>query len=277
MEFLIDRAAARHDPRTVSGRERLVAAVLPTLRTISDPVRRDGYLQLLARRANVDERVLLEALRRPEPATGTRNGQRGGGETAGRHIDLEAVMATPGALDPRAVERALEPVESTLLRLLLVNPGLIPDLEGRLAPAALVTTPARELWKALLAAPRPFDRKPFLDGLEATLATIARTLYASTAPLPETELALQQAIDQSLLTLERSGLDDEVEFKRAELAEAEANADRDTARALLEEVRGLQARREDLDERKQGASLLASRRIPAPRIPVAPTPTPTQP
>ena len=67
MEFLIDRAAARHDPRTVSGRERLVAAVMPTLRTISDPVRRDGYLQLLARRANVDERVLLEALRRPEP------------------------------------------------------------------------------------------------------------------------------------------------------------------------------------------------------------------
>ena len=51
----------------------------------------------------------------------------------------------------------------------------------------------------------------------------------------------------------------------------------DTARALLEEVRGLQARREDLDERKQGASLLASRRTPATRVPVAPTSTPTQP
>ena len=280
MEFLIYSAAARHDPRTIPGRERLVAAVMPTLRTISDPVRRDGYLQLLARRANVEERVLLEALRRPEPAGSSRNGPRGSGEHTGRHIDLESVMATPGALDPRAVERALEPVESTLLRLLLVNPGLIPSLEGRLAPGALVTTPARELWKALLAAPRPFDRKPFLDGLDPTLATIARTLYASTAPLPETETALRQAIDQSLLTLERSGLDDEVEFKRAELAEAEAHADRDTARALLEEVRGLQARREDLDERKQGASLLASRRVPAARTPApttTATPTPTQP
>ena len=67
MEFLIDRAAARHDQRTVPGRERLVAAVLPTLRTISDPVRRDGYVQLLARRSGVEERTLLEALRRPDP------------------------------------------------------------------------------------------------------------------------------------------------------------------------------------------------------------------
>ena len=38
MEFLIDRAATRHDQRSVPGRERLVAAVLPTLRTIADPV-----------------------------------------------------------------------------------------------------------------------------------------------------------------------------------------------------------------------------------------------
>ena len=37
MEFLIDRAASRHDPSTVGGREKLVADVLPTLRTISDP------------------------------------------------------------------------------------------------------------------------------------------------------------------------------------------------------------------------------------------------
>ena len=65
IEFLIDRAAARHDQRTVAGRERLVAAVLPTLRQVGDPVRRDGYLQLLARRSGVDERTLLEALRRP--------------------------------------------------------------------------------------------------------------------------------------------------------------------------------------------------------------------
>ena len=70
MEFLIDRAATRHDQRTVPGRERLVAAVLPTLRTIADPVRRDGYVQLLARRSGVEERTLLEALRRPESASG---------------------------------------------------------------------------------------------------------------------------------------------------------------------------------------------------------------
>ena len=78
MEFLIDRAASRHDQRTVPGRERLVAAVLPTLRTIADPVRRDGYIQLLARRSGVDERTLLEALRRPEAAGTSAGAARAG-------------------------------------------------------------------------------------------------------------------------------------------------------------------------------------------------------
>ena len=46
MEFLIDRAATRHDQRTVPGRERLVAAVLPTLRTIA--IRPSGRVRATA-------------------------------------------------------------------------------------------------------------------------------------------------------------------------------------------------------------------------------------
>ena len=135
----------------------MVDSVLPTLRIITDPVRRDGYLQLLSRRSGVDERVLLEALRKPETASGRQNGAH-----AGAKISLEAVMASPGALDPKAVERALEPVESSLLRLLLTHPGLIAGAAGRLTPEMLSTTPARELLRALLAAAgavRP-DRVP---------------------------------------------------------------------------------------------------------------------
>ena len=120
MEFLIDRAASRHDQRTVPGRERLVAEVLPTLRTIVDPVRRDGYIQLLARRSGVDERTLLEALRRPEVAGPGGRRDRG---AVGSRINLEAVMAQPDALDPRAVARAVEPAEATLLRLVMLYPS----------------------------------------------------------------------------------------------------------------------------------------------------------
>src|SRR4029079_9567330 len=90
MEFLIEQAADRTDTRSVPGRQRMVDAVLPTLRLITDPVRPDGYLQLLARRSGGGERVLLEALRAPETSSGRRDGAH-----AGNKISLDAVMASP--------------------------------------------------------------------------------------------------------------------------------------------------------------------------------------
>jgi DNA primase len=267
IEFLIDRAAARHDQRSVAGRERLVAAVLPTLRTVSDPVRRDGYVQLLARRSGVEERTLLEALRRPEPVAG-RGSRAGDSVHAGGRINLEAVMAQPDALDPRAVERALEPAEATLLRLLLTFPSHIAATAPRLTDDLFVTTPARELWKALAAAAdeaaeddRAFDRAAFVGGLESTLATIARTLLARTDPLPASERETQQAIDQSLLTLERARLAERLEYTRARLAEAEAGHADDELDGLHGEVLALQRRRLELDRAVADSSLLARRRI----------------
>ena len=190
MEFLIDQAAARHDQRTVPGRERLVAAVLPTLRTIADPVRRDGYVQLLARRSGVDERTLLEALRRPERGgTPVRRPRRG---PRGSRINLEAVMAQPDALDPRAVERTLEPAEATLLRLLLTHPSQVAATAARLGgrhlrdhagPGALEGAPRRRG----SAPDGAFDRAAFVAGLEPTLAGVARTLLARTDPLPASD------------------------------------------------------------------------------------------
>ncbi len=255
MEFLIDRAADRADIRSVPGRQRLVEAVIPTLRTITDPVRRDGYLQLLSRRSGVDERVLLESLRRTDQGAG-----RQPGDHAGNRISLEAVLASPGALDPRSVERALEPVESSLLRLLLMRPELIPVAASRLTPDQLTTTPARQLYTALVGAPEPFDRNGFLAGLEPTTEAVARTLYARADPLPDTDTALRQALDQSLLTLERARLADLIEYKRAELVDAETAGD-DVAREQLQrDVRELQGRRLALDRRQRDGSLLSQRR-----------------
>lgn len=272
MEFLIDRAAARHDPRNVAGRERMVAAVLPTLRGMTDPVRRDGYLQLLARRSGVEERTLLEALRRPTPAHGRGSARPvdEGGHVGGR-INLDAVMAQPDALDPVSVERALEPAESTLLRLLLTHPGLVGEVGRRLRPDLLTTTLARELWRSLHQAAADasgapssspcFDRGRFLDGLEPTLAAVGRTLLARTDPLPDSDAVVRQALEQSLLTLERARLSEALDFARAELAEAEAAGDEHTVDRLQREVLELQRRRLELDREVAGTSLLARRRV----------------
>jgi DNA primase len=266
MEFLIDRAATRHDQRTVPGRERLVAAVLPTLRTIADPVRRDGYVQLLARRSGVEERTLLEALRRPEGGMGRPGGARDESHVGSR-INLEAVMAQPDALDPRAVERALEPAEATLLRLLLTYPSHLDATAARMTEDPFVTTPARELWKALEAAleagsdQAPFDRGAFVAGLEPTLAGVARTLLARTDPLPGSTVETQQAIDQSLLTLDRARLSERIEFTRAGLAEAEAARDAGELERLQQEVLELQRRRLALNRAVADTSLRSRRRI----------------
>ncbi len=284
MEYLIDHYAVRYDPRTLQGRERLVAAVLPTLRAVTDPVRRDGYLQLLGRRSGVDERVLREALRAPRavvPGTAPGAISRSGAD-AGQRINLDAVLASPDALDPQAVARTLDPVELTLLRLLLVHPELQPSLRERLAPGDLVTTPARELWRAILAdrAADPADefrRDRFLEGLDPTLATLARTLYARTDPDPDTEAALEQAFDQCLLRLEKRRLSDVFDFRRAELAEAEAEGDAPARERLRAEIRHLNDERADLDRRLDETTLLARHRAHPGAPPGAPLTAPATP
>jgi len=264
MEFLIDRAASRYDQRTVSGREKLVAAVLPTLRTIADPVRRDGYVQMLARRSGVEERTLLEAMRRPDIGPGP--GGARDGQHVGARINLEAVMAQPDALDPRAVERAIEPAEATLLRLMLSYPSRYDATASRFDVDPFVTTPARELWKSLGATLREkgsdhFDRAAFIGALEPTVRTVAQTLMARTDPLPEDDARTQQAIDQSLLTLERARLSEQIEYMRARLAEAEAADGTEELERLQHEVLDLQRRRFELDRAVADSSLLARRRI----------------
>ncbi len=260
MEYLIDSYAKRHDPRTIAGRERLVSAVIPTLRRVTNPTERDGYLQLLARRSGVEERVLLEELRRPA-ATG-RAGQRRqhDGQQEGR-FTLDAVLASPDALDPEAVARTLEPVEATLLRLLLVRPYLREQVVSRLTAADFVTTPARELWQRLEATPAVgFDRAAFLASLDPTLAAVAQTLFARSDPLPDDETSLSQAVEQSLVALDRNRISERLDFMRAELSEAEAADDQQAADRLRRDVLDLQARRLELDRRRDATTLLTTRR-----------------
>jgi DNA primase len=270
VEYLIDTFARRHDPRTLAGRERLVAAVMPTIRRVTNPTQRDGYLQLLARRSGVEDRVLLEELRRPEQSA--RVVGRPSESHVGSKINLEAVLSSPDALDPEAVARTLEPVESALLRLLLVRPYVRDGLVGRLSADLFVTTPARELWRRIEATVAAgFDRAAFVESLDPTLAAVARTLFARTDPLPDDDDGLRQAVEQSLLGLELNRMTERLEFLRAEMSEAEASGDSSAAERLLHEVLELQAKRLDLDRRRDQTTVLTQRRN---RTPAATAATP---
>jgi len=261
VEYLIDNFAKRHDPRTLAGREKLVAAVMPTIRRVTNPTQRDGYLQLLARRSGVEERVLLEELKRPEQSA--RSVGRPSEAHVGAKINLEAVLSSPDALDPESVGQLIRRAEFSLLRLVLLRPYLRSDLadSGVDDEIEFVSTPAREIWVRLRTQPvAGFDRGAFTDSLDATLAGVVRTMFADLEPLPDDEGDLRQALDQSLLTLRRNRIDEEIGAKEFDIREAEAEGDRLTAESLLRDVSQLKQRRLDLDRRRHETTVLSQKR-----------------
>jgi hypothetical protein len=169
LAYLIDTQAERQDLRTPEGRKRLVDAVMPTLRRVADPVLRDSYLQVLANRSGVEERVLLESLHqggrpgwadggRPGPGIHTDGGRSAGGGTAGPgagtgagRITADAVIAARDLPDPEELVRSVGHVEAELLRLLLVVPDEQLRVADRLTPEMFPSELARGLWRGILA------------------------------------------------------------------------------------------------------------------------------
>ena len=272
IEFLIDYYATAYDVRRPEGKRHAVAALVPLLREIRDPVVRDGYLQTLARRTGVEERVLLEALHAPEPAAGA-GGGRGRNDVTGPsgRFSADAIISAPDSIDTKAELKALTLEERKLLRLLL----LVPEQQERVAETLaaqnlqLPSTPARELLAAMIAdrgrdtdagGTGRFERGRYLESLDPELHGLAVALYAERGPDPN-ELAgdrVRIGVDQCLLALEAEGLEEEIRFNSGELVEAQAAADSQAVARLLELQRNLNEARRSLDRRRQDTSLLAS-------------------
>jgi DNA primase len=271
IEFLIDYYATSFDVRRPEGKRHAVAALIPLLREIRDPVVRDGYLQALARRTGVEERVLLEALRAPESAAqpGRRSGDGAPG-SSGR-FTADAIISAPDSIDTKAELKAVSLDERKLLRLLL----LVPDQQERVADtlkaegAQLPSTPARELLVAMLAdrerdreagGSGSFERMRFLESLDPELHGLAIALYAERGPDPN-ELAgdrVRIGVDQCLLALEADRVEEEIRFNASEIAEVHAAGDSQAEARLLETQRNLNDALRSLGRRRHDTSLLSS-------------------
>ena len=262
VEYLIEFHARSADLRTTGGRARFVDAILPTLRTVRNPVLRDGYLQQLRQVSGVEERVLLESLHRAPDAP--RGGAAGLGAGEGR-ISAVSVLSSPDAFDPKAVLRAIDPVERDLLRLLLSVPETQEATGERLAPADLPSQPARELWTAMLAlrddppytTERVFARLAADPETQALLVALLERRDAGTDAGTTDPRVASQGIEQCLLRLELDRLEERTRWTRVELGEAERANDRPTIERLMTEEQLHNETRKSLQRRMEQASLLS--------------------
>ena len=261
VEYLIDFHARSADLRTTGGRARFVDAILPTLRTVRNPVLRDGYLQQLRQVSGVEERVLLESLHRaPETPRGGAAGPGGEGR-----ISAVSVLSSPDAFDPKAVLRAIDPVERDLLRLLLSVPETQEATAERLAPADLPSQPARELWTAMLAlredppytTERVFARLTADPETQALLVALLERRDAGTDAGTTDLRVASQGIEQCLLRLELDRLEERTRWTRVELGEAERANDRPTIERLMTQEQHHNETRKSLQRRMEQASLLS--------------------
>jgi DNA primase len=269
VEYLIDHHAARFDLKTSAGRIGFVEAVMPAIRSIADPLRRDEALGQVRRASGVEERVLLQVLERParNPIAQGRSSGEGSGES---RITADAVLASPDALPVRDILRAISPVESELLRLLLLVPDAQLRVIDELGPDQLPSTVARELFRAIVLqrAPNdqgvhpPYDSASLLLALDDETAALARALYAKAGPDPR-ELGSAQLdydISRLILELEDDQLRERSDYNEAAQSEAERENDREAIARLMLERRQINEARLSLDRRRDQTRLLASHR-----------------
>ncbi len=267
VEYLIGHHADRFDLKTSTGRIGFVEAVMPAIKDIEDPLRRDEALQEVRRVSGVEERVLRQVLdRRIAAAAGVGPGRSIGGEAATR-ITADAVLASPDALPIGDILRAVTPVEAELLRLLLLVPDQQLRVVDELGPDQLPSTLARELYRAMVLqrAPNdqgvhpPFDSAALLLAVDDETASLARALYAKPGPEPRTLSGRQLAyeVTRLLLELEDDQLRERSDFNQSATAEAERSNDTASIQRLqLERVQINEARR-SLDRRRDETRMLA--------------------
>ncbi len=270
VEYLIDHHAGRFDLKTSSGRIGFVEAVMPALRDIADPLRRDEALGEVRRVSGVEERVLRQVLERParNPISQGRSG--GNGRAGESRISADAVLASPDALPVHDILRAITPVEAELLRLLLLVPDQQLRVVDELGPDRLPSTVARELFRAIVLqrAPNdagihpPFDSPALLLSVDDETAALARALYAKAGPDPRGLDAsqLDYEVARLLLELEDDQLRERSDYNEAAQGEAERAGDRDAISRLLLERRQINEMRLSLDRRRDQTRLLASHR-----------------
>jgi DNA primase len=255
VDYLIDHHARANDLKTPGGKARFVDAIVPTLRAIPNPVMRDAYLQAIHRVSGVEERSVLEVLHRRPDAVASQG-----------RITADAVIGAADALPIDRILAAITPVEEELLRLILLIPEQQLRADEEIGPDQLPSTPARELFRAIVVQRAasdqgvhpPFSMSALMAGLDDETRGLAQAILARPSP----DLArvgaekISYAVDRCLLRLERSRLDERADWVAGELLAAEGRGDRETVVRLVDLQRQNNESRRAVDRQIEQATVL---------------------
>ncbi len=255
VDYLIDQHARSFDLKTPGGKTRFVTAIVPTLRAIPNPVMRDAYLQTIHRVSGVEERTVLEVLHQRPDAVAVQG-----------RITADAVIGAADALPVDRILAAITPVEEELLRLILLVPDQQLRASDEIGPDQLPSTPARELFKAIILqrAPNdqginpPFSMSTLMAGLDDEIRALAQAILARPSP----DLArisaerIAYAVDRCLLSLERIRLDERADWVGAELLAAESRGERESVTRLVDLQRQTNESRRAIDRQIEQATVL---------------------
>ncbi len=187
LPYFMQRAASEVDMRQPQGRSAYTRRMLDLLRRIPDRVEQDSYVPRLAQLTGIDERILRDDLARGPRALPVR--------------PLEESR-------PVADEPQLSALEREVLTVLLLNPALAAErsMEERLPFRDESAHALGRAWMEAVASAggRP-ELEPFVTGLDAATADLARSLLASARSRgvrPDTETD-REALRVSLLRLRK--------------------------------------------------------------------------
>lgn len=124
VEYVLDTLIAQQDVNDPKNKSAIVTRMIPLIEDLPDPIQRDAYRQMVARKVKVDERSLL-AIKVHEKPSLPRWKEKPVAQNSGQN--------KPSTL----IVNGNENVEITILAILLQNPGLLPKLDRKLSESNL--------------------------------------------------------------------------------------------------------------------------------------------
>lgn len=217
-DYKFEKLAQRIDTRTLHGKTRLVAEMLPTISKINNAVFRSGLVRRLSEKLSVDEDAIKTELKKLKPS--------GGGE--------------PPPMAPADVKRDAGNAEKVILALLLDGGSAVDRIIAHLAIDEFRDSSIRDIASVIYGM-----RKEQIEVNPAWLIsrmgnnTAAAVLVSEAVSVLEMLLDKEKALEDCIARIKKDNLKDRLSRIQEAIRQAHSQHDEEKVRRLVTEYNGL--------------------------------------